>query len=96
MGVDAIHAPIELVGVDVHRRLAVRGIRVPADVMLATTADAGLAAQADPAITTISYDYPEMGRRAAELLLDVIAGERSASTVEAVPATVTPRASTAR
>jgi DNA-binding LacI/PurR family transcriptional regulator len=95
-GVDAIYAPIEIVGVDVLHRLTARGIAVPRDLMLATTADAGLAAQADPPLTTISYDYPEMGRQAAELLLDLIAGERSGTSVVSVPATVTQRASTGR
>jgi DNA-binding LacI/PurR family transcriptional regulator len=94
--VDAIYAPIEIVGVDVLHRLTARGIAVPRDLMLATTADAGLAAQADPPLTTISYDYPEMGRQAAELLLDLIAGERSGTSVVSVPATVTQRASTGR
>ena len=42
-----------------------------------------------------SYDYPEMGRRAASLLLAIVDGRDGARNAE-VPATVTARRSTER
>lgn len=94
-GVDAIYAPIELVGVEVARSLQAMGRSIPGDVTLATTDDAGRASAADPPMTTLSYDYPEMGRRAAALLLAIVDG-RDGARHEVVPAGVTVRASTVR
>ena len=93
--VDAIYAPIEVVGVEVARALSAMGRSIPGDVLLATTDDAGRAAAADPPITTLTYDYPEMGRRAASLLLAIVDGH-DGSRHEEVPATVTARRSTQR
>ena len=93
--VDAIYAPIEVVGVEVARALSAMGRSIPGDVLLATTDDAGRAAAADPPITTLTYDYPEMGRRAASLLLAIVDGH-DGSRHEEVPATVTARRSTER
>ena len=73
-GVDAVFVPIEIVGVMVLRTLQASGVGVPSDVLLATTQDAGASFDVDPPLTTLSYDYDEMGRRAAEMLLDVIKG----------------------
>jgi DNA-binding LacI/PurR family transcriptional regulator len=95
-GTDAIYAPVELIGVPALRILESLGRRVPDDVLLATTHDAGQAAATDPPITALMFDYAEMGRRAASLLLDLIDGERRAPVVERVPTWLSPRASTER
>ncbi len=95
-GVDAVYAPIEIIGIAAQRLIRSRGLDVPRDVMIATTLDGGRALHADPPLTTLTFDYPEMGRQAADLLLDLIAGARPSSTALRVPATVTPRASTER
>lgn len=95
-GVDAIYAPVELVGVGALRILTNLGVGVPDDVLLSTTHGAGRAADADPALTTLTFDHAEMGRRAAELLLDLIAGTRQPPVLERVPTWVSPRASTDR
>ena len=92
---DAIYAPVELIGVAVARILTARGVRIPEDVLFATTHDSGRAVAADPPITTIEWDYGEVGRRAAALLLDILDGDRSAPCVELVPGRVMPRPSTA-
>jgi DNA-binding LacI/PurR family transcriptional regulator len=94
-GCDAVYAPIELLGMAVVGQLAQRNLSVPQDLRVATTHDAGRAAAADPALTTLSFDYVEMGRRAADLLLDLIEGRRTAPVRERVPTWVSPRASTA-
>lgn len=91
---DAIYAPLEMVGVAVHEALRALGVRIPDDVMTATTYDAGRSAATDPPMTTLSFDSAEMGRCAAGLLLDIIAGTRTAPAIEVVPTRVELRGST--
>ena len=93
---DALFVPIELAGVMVLEELASRGIAVPDDVLLATTHDIGRGVATVPSITTLEWNYAELGRRAATMLLDLIDGTRSAPCEEIVPTTLMPRASTAR
>ena len=93
---DALYAPLEIVGVDVHRVLRDMKLRIPDDVLLATTRDRGQALVTNPPITTIEWDYREVGRRAAQLLIDLVEGSRTAPTIETVPGRLMPRASTAR
>ena len=93
-GADAIYAPLELVGVEVQRIVRAMGHRVPQDVRVATTMDAGRSVQADPPMTTLSYDYATMGRLAADLLLDLIDRRRTGPVREVVPTFVEARAST--
>jgi DNA-binding LacI/PurR family transcriptional regulator len=93
---DAIYAPLEMLGAAVSQSLSALGKRIPDDVMLATTYDAGRVEIADPPITTLTFDSREMGRRAAELVLDLVEGRRSAPVRETVPTRLEPRGSTAR
>ena len=93
---DALFVPIELAGVMVLEELASRGIAVPDDVLLATTHDIGRGMTTVPSMTTLEWNYAELGRRAAAMLLDLIDGTRSAPCEEVVPTTLMPRASTAR
>jgi DNA-binding LacI/PurR family transcriptional regulator len=93
---DAVYVPLEIVGVDVHRVMRDMKLRIPDDVLLATTHDRGQALVTNPPITTIEWDYREVGRRAASLLIDLVEGSRTAPCVEVVPGRLMPRASTAR
>lgn len=93
---DAIFAPIERLGVGVALSLKAAGLRIPQDVLLATTHDAGLAAAFDPPLTTLGWDYKEYGQKACDLLLDLVEGRRQAPCLEMVGHHVTARASTAR
>ncbi len=93
---DAIYAPLERLGVEVARALRSAGLRIPEDVMLATTHDAGRAAAFDPPLTTLGWDYKEYGQRACDLLIDLVEGRRRAPCLEPVAHHITPRASTAR
>ena len=77
-------------------QLESRGIAVPDDLLLATTRDIGRGVTTVPPITTLEWNYAELGRRAATMLLDLIDGTRSAPCEEVVPTTLMPRASTAR
>ncbi len=93
---DAVYVPLERVGVEVHRAMLGMRLAIPEDVLLATTHDRGQARTANPPITTIEWDYREVGRRAASLLIDLVEGTRSAPLLEVVPGRLVPRASTAR
>jgi DNA-binding LacI/PurR family transcriptional regulator len=95
-GPDAVYAPLERVGVEAHRAMLGMRLAIPDDVLLATTHDRGQARTANPPITTIEWDYREVGRRAASLLIDLVEGTRSAPLLEVVPGRLVPRASTAR
>src|SRR4029450_13720520 len=89
---DAVYVPLEIVGVDVHRVLRDMKLRIPDDVLLATTHDRGQALTANPPITTIEWDYREVGRRAASLLIDLVEGSRTAPCEEIAPGRLVPRA----
>jgi len=93
---DAVYVPLEVVGVEVHRAMLGMRLAIPDDVLLATTHDRGQARTANPPITTIEWDYREVGQRAASLLIDLVEGTRSAPHLEVVPGRLVPRASTAR
>ena len=93
---DALFVPIELAGVTVLEVLQARGISVPEHLLLATTQDTGRGLVTDPPLTTLEWDFAEIGRRAAEMLLDLIDGSRTAPCEEVVRTTLVPRASTRR
>jgi DNA-binding LacI/PurR family transcriptional regulator len=93
---EALFVPIELAGVHVLGALQDAGLRIPEDLLLATTYDAGRSLDTSPQLTTLEWNYPELGRRAATLLLDLIDGRASAPCEIVVPTTVVPRASSAR
>jgi DNA-binding LacI/PurR family transcriptional regulator len=93
---DALFVPVEVAGVLVLDELGSRGISVPGDIMLATTRDMGRVTSTSPALTALEWDYPEIGKRAATMLLELIEGERTAPCEEVVQTTVVPRTSTDR
>jgi DNA-binding LacI/PurR family transcriptional regulator len=93
---DALFVPIELAGVHVLEALQSSGVRIPEDLLLATTHDAGRGLATTPQLTALEWNYPELGRRAAGLLLDLIDGTATAPCEVVVPTTVVPRGSTAR
>ncbi|MEX0984698.1 MAG: LacI family DNA-binding transcriptional regulator [Actinomycetota bacterium] len=95
-GADAIYAPLEVLGVQVQHIVRALGFGVPEDVLVATTMDSGRSIQAEPPMTTLSFDYATMGRLAADLLLDLIEHRREEPICEVVPSFLETRASTAR
>jgi len=92
----ALFVPVELAGVRVLHTLQALGRRVPDDVLLATTYDTGRGRDTDPTLTSLEWNYQEMGRRAAALLFDLIEGAASAPCEIVVPTNLVPRASTER
>jgi DNA-binding LacI/PurR family transcriptional regulator len=93
---DALYAPIEQIGVVIGEVLPARGVNIPSDVLLATTHDAGRATTADPPITTLAWDDVELGRRAADVLLDLVEGRCRAPMWVNVDTELVTRASTLR
>jgi DNA-binding LacI/PurR family transcriptional regulator len=93
-GIDAIHCPVEQLGIEALSALDELGVSVPEDLLLSTTNDAGRADIASVPITTVETDHADLGRIAVEALLDVLAGERRPPFRIRVPTRVVPRAST--
>jgi DNA-binding LacI/PurR family transcriptional regulator len=93
---DALFVPVELAGVRVLDAIQTAGLRVPDDILLATTTDSGRGLHTIPQLTTLDWNYQELGQRAASLLLDLIDGAASAPCEIVVPTTLAPRGSTIR
>jgi LacI family repressor for deo operon, udp, cdd, tsx, nupC, and nupG len=73
------------------------GLQVPRDISVIGFDDIELAQHYVPALTTIRQDRPALGRRAADLMLDCLAGNVPAAgdKVDTIDVTLIPRASTA-
>lgn len=59
-----------------------RGLRVPADISIGGFDDLFLASYSDPPLTTIRQPKQEMGREAANILMDLIAGGNPTSRIK--------------
>lgn len=70
----AIFAHNDVMAMGVLRALADRGVRVPEDCSVVGCDDMPFAAHLVPALTTVRIPFDETGARAAELLLDRMAG----------------------
>ena len=64
------------------RMLNEKGIRVPEDVSVISVDDSDLALHSEVQITSLPHPKEKLGAKAAEVLLDIIEGKRSANTVE--------------
>ncbi len=73
---------------------AARGLRVPQDLAICGFGDAEFAAHLHPALTTVFVDGAEIGRRAAQLIIDRCAGKPIARTIVDIGFRVVERAST--
>jgi len=76
----AIFAVTDAMAFGVIKAARDRGLRVPGDLSVVGMDDIELASITDPPLTTVRIHKEEMGRRAAEVLLKRIRGERVAST----------------
>lgn len=64
------------------RMLGERGIRVPENVSVISVDDSDLALHSEVQITSLPHPKEKLGAKAAEVLLDMIEGKKSANTVE--------------
>ena len=93
---DALYCPLEQLGVSAGDALIARGYKIPQDMMIVTINDTGEAERFDPPLTTVETDHRELGRRACELLMQLIDGTASLPAVEVVESQLFVRASTER
>lgn len=73
----AVFAANDLTAIGLLAAFTEHGVRVPQDVSIIGFDGIHLAAYTSPALTTVAQPIPELGRRAAELLLDRLAGTES-------------------
>jgi DNA-binding LacI/PurR family transcriptional regulator len=92
--VSAVFAGNDSMALGLLRALHERGRRVPDDISVVGFDDVPEAAYYWPALTTVTQDFSELGRRALALALAAVRGEREASADLIVP-TLQVRASTA-
>ncbi|WP_022881920.1 LacI family DNA-binding transcriptional regulator [Gryllotalpicola ginsengisoli] len=91
---DAITCGSDQIARGVTERLRERGVRIPSDIAVTGYDDWDVMVSGSrPTLTTVDPKLGQIGRRAAELLLDKIAG-REHSGVERVPPRLVSRAST--
>lgn len=94
---DAIFATYDRLAFGTLLAAQARGVGVPDDLLLATTATESQAPQqARPPLTTLNLHPLEIGRAAARLLVDLVEGRRPARPRIYVPHRVVARASTRR
>ncbi|MET0800205.1 MAG: LacI family DNA-binding transcriptional regulator [Actinomycetota bacterium] len=92
---DAVFCLYERQAVELLAAARETGVDVPAEMLVATIAEMGLAASSHPGLTTLELNQDELGVAAASLLIDRLEG-RPAASVRDVPTTITIRGSTRR
>jgi len=90
----AIFAFNDGMALGVQRLLREQGRALPADVSVAGFDDTEVADLVDPALTSVSMHSVDVGRRAAQILLDLIDGRPPAQRETVMPCTLKVRAST--
>lgn len=88
----------DLIALGAMEALKTAGLRVPEDASVVGADDIALSAVADPALTTVHVDLEEIARRAVDLLIEMIKGEkapRAVSRRQVVATSLVVRASTA-
>lgn len=82
----AIFAPVDVLAIRVMAVIRSLGLRIPEDVAVAGFDDILMSAHLDPPLTTVRHPAAEVGRRAAELLFERLAGGAAGlPAVERVP-----------
>lgn len=94
---DAIFASYDRLAYGTALAARSRGLSVPDDLLLAMTAtESGAHRPAGPAVTTLNLHPGEIGRRAANLLADLVEEREPENRTVVVPTRLIPRASTRR
>ncbi|MBW1639519.1 MULTISPECIES: LacI family DNA-binding transcriptional regulator [Microbacterium] len=81
----AVFAANDIMAIGLMHGFRDAGLRVPADVSVVGFDDIPVAAHVAPPLTTIHQDFPELGRRAVQILLALIRGEEPPSFGPVVP-----------
>jgi DNA-binding LacI/PurR family transcriptional regulator len=91
---DAVFCLYERLAVALLEAARARRLRIPEDLRVATIAELGLAERTTPPLTTLEIHQGELGRRAVQVLADVLAGAPGRSVLD-VPTSLVVRGSTA-
>ena len=94
--IDAIYALYEPLGASTLGAAADRGLAVPADLLVAATADTGIGRTTMPTLTTLEFHADRLGAEATGLLIDRIEGHTAAPERRMVDTSITVRGSTTR
>jgi DNA-binding LacI/PurR family transcriptional regulator len=93
---DAVFALYEPLGAMVLTAAADRGMAVPADLLVAATADTGIGRTTMPTLTTLEFRPDRLGAEAVVLLIDRLEGRTPEPTRRVIDTALTVRASTTR
>lgn len=74
--VDAVVCYNDQIAAEVIRTIKERGLRVPEDISVTGYDNSFIAREGRTKLTTIAHPHEELGRQAAELLLELIAGKK--------------------
>jgi LacI family transcriptional regulator len=91
---DAVFAHNDLSAAGAIKALRQAGLRVPLDVAVVGFDDLDIALHTEPALTTVHQPFREMGRTAAEMLLDHVRGAAGAASSRMVATRLVVRGST--
>lgn len=79
---DGIFAASDRIGLGVHVALRQLGFRIPDDVALIGFSDLSISALVEPPLSTVSQPTFELGKQAAELLLNIIESKNTPASFE--------------
>jgi len=94
--IDGVYATLDRLALGTLLAAEARSIHVPGDLLVVGNTDSDAARLATPSLTALSLHPDEIGRRAVELLADVITGADPPPPNVIVPTRIIPRASTRR
>ncbi len=92
----ALFAANDLSAIAVMEEAAARGLRVPEDLSVVGFDNVPESALTRPSLTTVHQPIQQMGRRAVEILLELLAGRLPATTRETLPTHLVERRSCSR
>lgn len=91
---DAIYATFDRLAIGVLFAARSLGLSVPGDLLVAGCTDSDAAKSAQPSLTVLDLDPAEVGRRAVELLIDIVEGREPPEQTFFVPTRLLLRSST--
>ncbi len=92
----ALFAMNDLMALQAMRAATLVGLKIPADMSVVGFDDLEIVSHIDPPLTTVAQDPFQIGREAARVLLDCIAGRLPADPTILLPTHLVVRESTAR
>jgi len=93
---DAVYGFFEETALSVLEMASSLGIKVPAELMIASPSDFGLGATSMPPLTTVDYHPEQHGREAVRMLIELVRGETPAEPHKLIPLSLVERESTRR